>query len=36
VFQTPEVTNAGGLAALKSLGKPVDILRETKGRIFAA
>jgi type I restriction enzyme R subunit len=36
VFQTPEVTQAGGLAALKALGKPADILRETKQRIFAA
>jgi hypothetical protein len=30
------VRNAGGLDALKILGKPSDILRETKGRMFAA
>ncbi len=36
IFETPEIVRAGGLAALKILGKPVDILRETKGRMFAA
>jgi type I restriction enzyme R subunit len=36
VFQTPEVVRAGGLAALKALGKPADVLRETKERMFAA
>jgi type I restriction enzyme R subunit len=36
VFQTPEVVQAGGLAALKALGKPADVLRETKERMFAA
>jgi type I restriction enzyme R subunit len=36
VFQTPEVVKAGGLSALKALGKPAEILRETKARIFAA
>lgn len=36
VFQTPEVVRAGGLAALKSVGKPADVLRETKERMFAA
>jgi type I restriction enzyme R subunit len=36
IFQIPEVRNAGGLDALKVLGKPSDILRETKGRMFAA
>jgi type I restriction enzyme, R subunit len=36
VFQTPEVVRAGGLSALKALGKPADILRETKERLFAA
>jgi type I restriction enzyme R subunit len=35
VFQTPEVAKAGGLAALKALGRPVDVLRETKERMFA-
>ncbi len=36
VFQTPEVVNAGGLTALKALGKPADVLKETKTRMFAA
>ncbi len=36
VFETPEVVRAGGLAALKALGKPADALRETKERMFAA
>ncbi|MBI2304002.1 MAG: DEAD/DEAH box helicase family protein [Chloroflexi bacterium] len=36
VFQTPEVVRAGGLAALKVIGKPADALRETKERMFAA
>jgi type I restriction enzyme, R subunit len=36
VFATPEVVRAGGLEALKALGKPAEILQETKGRLFAA
>ncbi|MEW6381355.1 MAG: DEAD/DEAH box helicase family protein [bacterium] len=36
IFQTPEVKAAGGLAALKAMGKPADLLRETKMRMFAA
>lgn len=36
LFQAPEVVQAGGLAALKALGKPVDVLRKTKERMFAA
>jgi type I restriction enzyme R subunit len=36
VFKMPEVVNAGGLAALKALGKASDILHETKERMFAA
>ncbi len=36
VFQTPEVVRAGGLGALKALGKPADVLHETKARMFAA
>jgi type I restriction enzyme R subunit len=35
VFQTPEVANAGGLKALRVLGKPAKILLDTKERIFA-
>ncbi|MCI0547513.1 MAG: DEAD/DEAH box helicase family protein [Candidatus Rokubacteria bacterium] len=36
VFRLPEVVRAGGLAALRTLGKPADILRETKVKLFAA
>ncbi len=36
VFQTPAVVHAGGLAALKVLGDPGEILLETKSRLFAA
>jgi type I restriction enzyme R subunit len=36
VFQVPEVVRAGGLAALKSLGQPSEVLHETKQRMFAA
>jgi type I restriction enzyme, R subunit len=36
IFQTPEVRAAGGLAGLQSAGKPFDLLRETKIRMFAA
>jgi type I restriction enzyme R subunit len=36
VFDTPEVTKAGGLPALKPLGRPAEIIRETKERLFAA
>jgi hypothetical protein len=36
VFRLPAVVGAGGLAALKDLGKPAEILRETKARLFAA
>ena len=36
IFEIPEIVKAGGLAALKTLGKPADILQKTKERIFAA
>ncbi|MBI4678890.1 MAG: hypothetical protein HY748_15030 [Elusimicrobia bacterium] len=36
IFHTPEVVAAGGLAALKALGKPAEVLRDTKARMFAA
>ena len=36
VFRLSEVVRAGGLTALKSFGKPADVLRETKARLFAA
>lgn len=36
IWQTPEVRQAGGLAALQAAGRPSDLLRETKTRMFAA
>ncbi|MGH9853937.1 MAG: type I restriction endonuclease subunit R, partial [Blastocatellia bacterium] len=36
IFETPQVTRAGGLSALRTLGKPADVLLDTKHRIFAA
>ncbi len=36
VWQTPDVKRAGGLAALKAIGKPADVLKEAKGRMFSA
>jgi type I restriction enzyme R subunit len=36
IFQTPEVKAAGGLAALMAAGKPAELLRETKVRMFAS
>jgi type I restriction enzyme R subunit len=34
LWNVPDIRHAGGLAALKSLGKPVDVLREAKVRLF--
>lgn len=36
LFQVPEVMRAGGLRALKVVGKPVEVLQEMKVRLFAA
>ncbi len=36
VFEVPEVAKVGGLNALKALGKPAEVLKETKERMFAA
>lgn len=36
VFNTPAVRRAGGLAALKALGMPDQVILDTKNRIFAA
>lgn len=36
IFQTPEVRRAGGLGALKAAGRPAELLRETKVRMFTA
>jgi len=36
VFHMPQVVRAGGLAALRALGQPADVLSDTKARLFAA
>ena len=36
IFYTPEVRTAGGLEALRLLGKPADVLLDVKVRLFAA
>jgi len=36
IFELPEVIRAGGLEALSAIGKPAEILHQTKERIFAA
>jgi len=36
IFDTPEVKDAGGIAALRAMGKPAEILLQAKARIFAA
>jgi type I restriction enzyme R subunit len=35
IFEVPEVSNAGGLEALKLLGKPFEVIQEIKVRLFA-
>lgn len=34
LWDVPEIKRAGGLAALKVLGRPVDVVREAKTRLF--
>ncbi|MFB3881909.1 MAG: DEAD/DEAH box helicase family protein [Armatimonadota bacterium] len=36
VFQTAEVARAGGVAALRQMGKPAEVLQDTKERMFSA
>ena len=36
IWQTPAVTAAGGIVALRSAGEPKALLKETKERMFAA
>jgi len=36
LWEVPEIKLAGGLAALKMIGEPVDVMRDAKGRLFAA
>ena len=35
LWEVPEIKRVGGLAALKALGRPVDIVRDAKTRLFA-
>jgi type I restriction enzyme, R subunit len=35
LWEVPEIKRVGGLAALKTLGRPVDVVREAKTRLFA-
>jgi len=34
LWEVPEIRLAGGLGALRVLGKPTDVIREAKGRLF--
>ena len=34
LWEVPEIKLAGGLAALRVLGKPVEVMHEAKGRLF--
>lgn len=34
LWEVPEIKRAGGLAALRKLGKPADVMREAKMRLF--
>ena len=36
LWEVPEIKLAGGLVALKKLGKPAEVMREAKGRLFSA
>ena len=36
VLQTPAVARVGGLAALKKVGEPAQVLRQTRERLFSA
>jgi len=34
LWEVPEIKLAGGLDALRVLGRPADVMREAKGRLF--
>ncbi|CAM5290822.1 DEAD/DEAH box helicase family protein [Rhodanobacter lindaniclasticus] len=34
LFDVPEIAQAGGIKALRVLGKPVDVMQDAKGRLF--
>ena len=36
IWRVPDIQKAGGLAALRGLGKPMDALRDAKTRLFSA
>jgi type I restriction enzyme R subunit len=35
LWEVPEIKRAGGLAALRVLGRPADVVRDAKTRLFA-
>ena len=35
LWEVPEIKRVGGLGALKTLGRPADVVREAKTRLFA-
>lgn len=36
LFDVPEIARAGGIEALRALGKPLDVMRDAKMRLFGA
>lgn len=34
LWSVPEIARAGGLDALRTLGKPTEVMHEAKGRLF--
>jgi type I restriction enzyme R subunit len=36
LWEVPEIKTAGGLDALKNLGSPTEVVKNAKGRLFAA
>jgi type I restriction enzyme R subunit len=36
LWEIPEIKTAGGLEALKAVGKPVKVILDAKGRLFSA
>jgi type I restriction enzyme R subunit len=36
LWQVPKIAELGGLNALRKIGKPVEVITQAKGRLFAA
>jgi type I restriction enzyme R subunit len=36
LWEVPEIQAAGGIAALRKIGAPVDVVQDAKSRLFAA